>query len=176
MTEAKQAIADRDWWNDAALPGWKLHGWTDRHQATFFREDGSWGEMHMNGELAAEIIRLRDDAVCLRLARNDAQLLAVQALRVAERRISRQRRALAKLYKRRHDKNNGFLTGLKAALATARLEALRYALQAVKTYGANAWRHGSLPVDPHECATQVAQEIATSLEARISLTLSSPQS
>lgn len=60
MTEAKQAIADRDWWNAAALPGWKLHGWTDRHQATFFRADGSWGEMHMNGELAAEIIRLRD--------------------------------------------------------------------------------------------------------------------
>ena len=181
MTEAKQAIADRDWWNDAALPGWKLHGWTDRHQATFFREDGSWGEMHMNGELAAEIIRLRDDAVCLRLARNDAQLLAVQALRVAERRISRQRRALAKLYKRRNDKNirldgDGFLPGLTAALDTVRNEALQEVLELVKGYEATAYQHGSLPVDPHECAAQVAREIATSIEARMPLTLPSPQS
>ena len=160
MTEAKQAIADRDWWNDAALPGWKLHGWTDRHQATFFRADGSWGEMHMNGELAAEIIRLRDDVVCLRLGRNDAYSLAAEALRVAERRIARQRRALAKLYQRRHDKN--------AALTAAHNDALREVLQILASYEATAYQHGNLPAnDPHECAAQATREIAATILALI---------
>ena len=133
MTEAEKAIADRDWWNAAALPGWKLHGWTDRHQATFFREDGSWGEMHMNGELAAEIIRLRD----FHNAMSEIPAIATNLVRFT---------------------------------------ALQEVLDLVKGYEATAYQHGSLPIDPHECAAQVAREIATSLEARISLTLSSPQS
>lgn len=160
MTEAKQAIADRDWWNDAALPGWNLHGWTDRHHATFFRADGSWGEMHMNGELAAEIIRLRYDVVSLRLARNDAESLAVDALEVAQCRIARQRRALSKLYQRRHEKN--------VSLATARNDTLREVLQILASYEATAYQHGNLPAnDPHECAAQATREIAATILALI---------
>ena len=124
MTEAEKAIADRDWWNNAKLTGWKLHGWTDRHQATFFSEDGSSGEMHMTGELAAEIIRLRDF--------------------------------------------HGLMSRIPAiATKTVRFTALQEVLELVKGYEATAYQHGSLPVNPHECATQVAREIVGSILALI---------
>lgn len=123
MSEATKAITDRDWWNEAKLPGWKLHGWTDRHQASFFREDGSWGEMHMTGELATEIIRLRD----------------LHSLR--------------------------FIPAI--ATKTVRFTALQEVLDLVKGYEATAYQHGHLPVDPHECAAQVAREIVGSILALI---------
>jgi cell division protein FtsB len=65
--------------------------------------------------LRAENARLQDDVACLRLGRNDARLLAADALNVAERRIARQRRALAKLYRKRYDRkaeNARLLEGL----------------------------------------------------------------
>lgn len=49
----------RDWWVSAALPDWRLHGWTYRNQATFVRVDGTGSGMEVSGEMAAEIIRLR---------------------------------------------------------------------------------------------------------------------
>jgi hypothetical protein len=79
--------------------------------------------------LRAEVERLQDDVACLRLGRNDARLLAVGALNVAERRIARQRRALAKLYRKRYDR--------KAENARLR-EALRLAIEAVEFWAAYA--------------------------------------
>ncbi|MFN7341297.1 MAG: hypothetical protein ACK5VI_09495 [Opitutia bacterium] len=55
------------------------------------------------------------------------QMRHARHLLLLETRIARQRRALAKLYQRRNDKNtrlSGFLTGMTAALATARKDAL----------------------------------------------------
>lgn len=72
---------------------------------------------------AAEITRLR--ALCDR----QSTALSLSGMRHGrilvglERRNRRQRRALAKLYQRRHDKN-AEITRLRAALATARRDAL----------------------------------------------------
>ena len=55
---------------------------------------------------------------------------------------------------------------LRAALQTARRDALEEAAQRAAHYERMAYQHGNLPVDdPHECAAQVAREIETSIRA-----------
>lgn len=49
--------------------------------------------------------------------------------------------------------------------AAARREGMKEAAQRAFEYARTAWQHGSLPVDPHECAAQVAREIAGSIAA-----------
>ena len=49
--------------------------------------------------------------------------------------------------------------------AASRREGIKEAAQRAFEYARTAWQHGSLPVDPHECAAQVAREIAGSIAA-----------
>ncbi len=87
-----------------------------------------------------------------------------------QRRIARQRRALAKLYQRRNDKNtrlSGFLTGMTAAVATARKDALEEAARLARHYATIVPMHGSLKCDIYEAAGQAATEIAASIEALV---------
>ena len=50
-------------------------------------------------------------------------------------------------------------------VAKARRDALIKAAARVSNYAVTAHQHGSLPIDPHECAKQVAWEITASIAA-----------
>jgi hypothetical protein len=52
-----------------------------------------------------------------------------------------------------------------ARVKEARREALLEAHQRALLYANTSYQHGHLPVDPHECASQVAMEIARSISA-----------
>ena len=45
--------------------------------------------------------------------------------------------------------------------------ALEQAVNFARNYAECAPKHGSLPVDPHECAAQVAREIASSIDGAL---------
>lgn len=104
-----------------------------------------------------------------------AQAKQARHLAALEPRIARQRRALAKLYQRRHDRKAENARLREAALdpavsqsaadlvAQARRVALFEARQRALLYANTSYQHGHLPVNPHECAAQVAMEIAGSI-------------
>ncbi len=50
-------------------------------------------------------------------------------------------------------------------ITSARKDALIKAAARVSNYAVTAHQHGSLPIDPHECAKQVAGEITASIAA-----------
>ena len=52
----------------------------------------------------------------------------------------------------------------KKAFQEGQKHALEQAVNFARNYAEWAPKHGSLPVDPHECAAQVAREIASSIE------------
>jgi hypothetical protein len=52
-----------------------------------------------------------------------------------------------------------------ARIKEARRDALIKAAARVSNYAVTAHQHGSLPIDPHECAKQVAWEITASITA-----------
>jgi creatinine amidohydrolase/Fe(II)-dependent formamide hydrolase-like protein len=52
-----------------------------------------------------------------------------------------------------------------ARVKEARRDALIKAAARVSDYAVTAHQHGSLPIDPHECAKQVAWEITASITA-----------
>jgi len=49
LSDEEVAKSDRDWWQSVAPPGWVLHGWTDREEAGFVRNDSSKAHMTMDG-------------------------------------------------------------------------------------------------------------------------------
>lgn len=54
---------------------------------------------------------------------------------------------------------------LRAAIATARNDALDAVLARLEDYERGAYQHGNLPyMDPQECAAQAAREIAASIQ------------
>lgn len=106
----------------------------------------------------AEIARLRDACDNYFKTISLSQMRHGRILVGLERRIARQRRALAKLYKRRHDKN--------AALATARRKGVEEAAKIAADFETTAYQHGNLPDDdPYECVAQAAREIAAAIRA-----------
>ena len=59
----------------------------------------------------------------------------------------------------------GALDGVwKKGFQEGQKNALKQAVNFARNYAEWAPKHGSLPVDPHECAAQVAREIASSIE------------
>ena len=98
---------------------------TNNHDMTTIKEEA---ELHRNHIEEVRLLRLAAE----RIAERDARFKAEAEFSHLQIRIARQRRALAKLYQRRNDKNtrlSGFLTGMTAALATARKDALEEAAQ-----------------------------------------------
>ncbi|MCA3371644.1 MAG: hypothetical protein INF89_19335 [Roseomonas sp.] len=100
---------------------------TANHKMTTTTEEA---ELHRHQIEEVRLLRLAAE----RIAERNARFKAEAEFSHMQRRIARQRRALAKLYQRRNDKNtrlSGFLTGMTAALATARKDALEEAAQAL---------------------------------------------
>lgn len=58
--EHAQVMADAEWWQQAAPPGWRLSGWTNRKSAGFMHETDPHAYLSMDGVAAKHIHDLRD--------------------------------------------------------------------------------------------------------------------
>ncbi len=134
---------------------------TANHEMTITTEEA---ELHRHQIEEVRLFSLAAE----RIAERDARFKAEAEFSHLQIRIARQRRALAKLYQRRNDKNtrlSGFLTGMTAALATARKDALEEAARLARHYATIVPMHGSLKCDIYEAAAQAATEIAAGIDA-----------
>jgi len=108
-------------------------------------------------EQAAEIARLRAACDAYFKTISLSQMRHGRILVRLERRNARQRRALAKLYQRRHDKNS--------ALATARREGMEKAAKIAADFETVFYQRTMPANDPHECAARAAREIAAAIRS-----------
>ncbi len=113
---------------------------TDIHKMTATTEEA---ELHCHQIEEVRLLRLAAELDALRAnyqTESQAFLRTHFEFHAMQRRIARQRRALAKLYGKRHDKNgrlSNFLAGMKAENARLR-EGLRLAIDAVEFWAAYA--------------------------------------
>lgn len=54
--ELEAVISDKEWWEERIPKGWKLHGWTDREQASILSPDHR-RLFQIEGELLAALTK-----------------------------------------------------------------------------------------------------------------------